>query len=78
MRLAAGIGLETARVEIGLASSICFIQVERYDRRSENSRRITRIHQEDFCQALEVAPKLKYEVEGGPGLKNCFELVRSF
>ncbi len=32
---------------------------------------------EDFCQALGVAPELKYEAEGGPGLKKCFELVRS-
>jgi serine/threonine-protein kinase HipA len=77
MRLAAAVGLETARVEIGSASSIRFLQVERYDRRSENGRRITRIHQEDFCQALGFAPELKYEAEGGPGLKKCFELVRS-
>lgn len=76
MRLAASVGLETARVEIGSASSIRFLQVERYDR-FENGRQITRIHQEDFCQALGVAPELKYEAEGGPGLKKCFELVRT-
>ena len=77
MRLAASVGLETARVEIGSASSIRFLQIERYDRRSETGQRIARIHQEDFCQALGVAPELKYEAEGGPGLKKCFELVRS-
>lgn len=77
MRLAASAGLETARVEIGSASSIRFLQVERYDRRLENGRQITRIHQEDFCQALGVAPELKYEAEGGPGLRKCFELVRT-
>jgi serine/threonine-protein kinase HipA len=77
MRLAASVGLETARVEIGSASSIRFLQIERYDRRSENGQRIARIHQEDFCQALGVAPELKYEAEGGPSLKKCFELVRS-
>lgn len=69
MRLADSVGLETARVEIGSASSIRFLQVERFDRRSENDQRIARIHQEDFCQALGVAPELKYEAEGGPGLK---------
>jgi serine/threonine-protein kinase HipA len=35
-----------------------------------------RLHQEDFCQALGVPPELKYQTEGGPSLKQCFELVR--
>jgi len=77
MRLAAGAGLETARVEINSAPSSRFLQVERYDRRLLANSRIERIHQEDFCQALGVAPELKYEQEGGPGLKKCFELVRT-
>lgn len=77
MRLAAAVGVESARVEIGSASSLRFLQIERYDRRPENGRRIARIHQEDFCQALGVAPELKHEAEGGPGLKKCFELVRA-
>ncbi len=35
-----------------------------------------RIHQEDFCQALGVVPEMKYQNEGGPDLKACFELLR--
>jgi len=35
-----------------------------------------RLHQEDFCQALGVPPETKYASEGGPGLKECFSLVR--
>jgi serine/threonine-protein kinase HipA len=77
MRLAARAGLETARAEINSATSSRFLQVERYDRRLLANSRIERIHQEDFCQALGVAPELKYEQEGGPGLKKCFELVRT-
>lgn len=77
MRLAAEAGLEVAEVEIGEAGGIRFLQVKRYDRRLLSDRRLERIHQEDFCQALGVPPELKYQQEGGPNLKNCFELVRS-
>ena len=37
--------------------------IERFDRKIENGN-IYRIHQEDFCQALSLAPTLKYERNG--------------
>jgi len=77
MRLAAEAALEAAEVEIGEAGGIRFLQVKRYDRRLLSDGRLERIHQEDFCQALGVPPELKYQQEGGPSLKKCFELVRS-
>ena len=36
----------------------------------------TRLHQEDFCQALGVPPEHKYQNEGGPDLAQCFALLR--
>ncbi|MDO8455864.1 MAG: type II toxin-antitoxin system HipA family toxin [Burkholderiaceae bacterium] len=51
-----------------------YLLVERYDRRSEAKDH--RLHQEDFCQALGVAPEIKYQSEGGPNLANAFELLR--
>lgn len=77
MKLAAEAGLEVAEVEIGEAGRIRFLQVKRYDRLLLSDGRLERIHQEDFCQALGVPPELKYQQEGGPNLKKCFELVRS-
>ena len=77
MRLASEAGLEMAKVEIGTAGDIRYLQVERYDRRWLPDGRLERIHQEDFCQALGVAPELKYQQEGGPNLKKCFGMVRS-
>lgn len=77
LRLASQAGLEAARVEIGMADGIRFLQVERYDRRALPGSRIERLHQEDFCQALGIVPELKYQQEGGPNLKRCFELIRS-
>jgi len=50
--------------------------VARYDRQINKQSNISRLHQEDFCQALGIAPDMKYEKEGGPGLKVCFELLR--
>ncbi len=37
---------------------------------------ITRIPQEDFCQASGTAPSLKYEKDGGPGIESCLALLR--
>lgn len=77
MKLAAEAGMEVAGARIGEAKGIRFLQVERYDRRLLPDGRLERIHQEDFCQALGVPPELKYQQEGGPNLKKCFELVRA-
>lgn len=35
-----------------------------------------RLHQENFCQALGLVAEMKSQNEGGPGLTQCFELVR--
>jgi serine/threonine-protein kinase HipA len=77
MRLAGRVGLEVAAVEIGTAGDTRFLQVERFDRKRLPDGRLERIHQEDFCQALGIPPELKYQQEGGPNLKKCFELVRA-
>ena len=34
-----------------------------------------RLPQEDFCQALGVAPALKYESDGGPGIREGMQLL---
>jgi len=76
MRLAAEIGLEVAAVDIGWAEGNSFLLVERYDRVREPDGYLTRIHQEDFCQALGCLPERKYASEGGPVFRDCFQLLR--
>jgi len=49
--------------------------VERFDRNVEPQSNITRLHQEDFCQALGYSYKNKYQEEGGPTFEQCFRLV---
>ncbi len=50
--------------------------VKRYDRRSGDNGEIYRIHQEDFCQALGLSYRRKYQEQGGPGFKDCFALLQ--
>jgi serine/threonine-protein kinase HipA len=79
MQLAAATGLPAAKVEVCVAEEIEYLSVERYDRthiQSGGATRLDRLHQEDFCQALNIVPETKYQKEGGPSLKQCFELVR--
>ena len=52
-----------------------YLLVERYDRAHDDGH-VRRLHQEDFCQALGIPPQRKYQNEGGPGLADCFALVR--
>jgi len=38
---------------------------------------IERLHQEELCQAPGIVSEQKYQKEGGPSLKQCFDLMRS-
>ena len=76
MRLASAAGLDVAPVEPRVVRDRTFLLVERYDRSRGVEGGVRRIHQEDFCQALAVAPERKYAGEGGPALKDCFALLR--
>lgn len=76
MMLAGLIGLNTAKTSIQQVMEKPFLLVERYDRYFNSEKALQRLHQEDFCQALGVLPELKYQSEGGPDLRQCFDLIR--
>ena len=75
MTLAGHMGFPIPRV-IVRSNKESFYLIERYDRATDPDGNLVRIHQEDFCQALGVAPDQKYENEGGPSLKMCFGLLK--
>ena len=75
MRLAQGIGLNVAPVEIRTIGNRRVLLVERYDRTMVEGQ-IRRLHQEDFCQALGLPSSRKYAADGGPTFRDCFALVR--
>jgi serine/threonine-protein kinase HipA len=76
MALAAVMQLGPAACKVQTVLDRTFLLVERYDRHTDATGRRLRLHQEDFCQALGVAPESKYQNEGGPNLVQCFDLVR--
>lgn len=74
MKLAKACGLNAPECFIKTIKDKKFYVVERYDREKNNGL-WTRIHQEDFCQILNILPENKYESDGGPSLESCFALL---
>jgi serine/threonine-protein kinase HipA len=74
--LARTLGLPTASSQIVRFDEELAIVVERYDRVRVGNE-IIRVHQEDVCQALGVMPTKKYQNEGGPGVTDVVELLRT-
>ena len=77
MTLAKKIGLISPSVQIYKINQTSFYVVERYDRTLQNNQ-ITRLHQEDFCQILNIPPEIKYENEGGPSISDSFGVMDKF
>ena len=76
MRLAQLVGIEVPKVEAGWSDDAPYLLIERYDRVTDEEGLTKRVHQEDFCQALGIAPDIRYEREGGPGISRCMEVLR--
>lgn len=81
MRLAALAGLTVAAAEPrvvrdGKGGRRAYLLVERYDRAVEPDGSHSRLHQEDFCQALGILTQRKYASDGGPTFAGCFDLIR--
>jgi len=69
------LGIETVRTSPRRVASREFLLVERYDREHTGDG-VRRLHQEDLCQVLGIPVRRKYQNEGGPGLADCFALLR--
>ncbi|NUA29559.1 type II toxin-antitoxin system HipA family toxin [Cupriavidus basilensis] len=77
LTILAAYGLPVAHSEIKTFASQKVLSVQRFDRQMHSSGGwILRLPQEDFCQALGVAPHLKYEADGGPGMRDIAQILR--
>jgi serine/threonine-protein kinase HipA len=74
MRTVAAAGLDVAETQLTRIGERPCLLVERFDRDTASGRTVRR-HQEDLCQALGVPPGLKYQAEGGPGLRDAAALL---
>ncbi len=73
-----GFGLPVPAARVEVFEDIKTLVVDRFDRKiADNNSWIIRLPIEDMCQANGVAPALKYENEGGPGIAKIMKLLRS-
>jgi serine/threonine-protein kinase HipA len=82
LRLAAACGITSAEASVGTARGRKYVLVKRYDRALTQQGRVTRLHQEDLCQALGLPPYRKYEWNvrvhaHGPTAADLFKAVSS-
>lgn len=77
LNAAARAGLLVAPTRVLRVRDESVVVSTRYDRVDTGGKWLTRIHQEDMCQALGVPPTRKYENEGGPGVRRITGLLRN-
>ncbi|MBK1684991.1 type II toxin-antitoxin system HipA family toxin [Rhodoferax fermentans] len=75
-QILAQLKLPVAHCEIADFGDRRVLVVERFDRQWQEGPWITRLVQEDLCQALGVGSDTKYEAKGGPGMQDCLEVLK--
>jgi serine/threonine-protein kinase HipA len=74
LRLAKAVGFRVPMTQMHRVGEEEFMLMHRYDR-TVRDKKLIRLHQEDFCQALNVMPGKKYQRHGGPGWAESFNLM---
>lgn len=78
-RILAGFGLPVAPCDIAIFGRHKVLAVQRFDRALQQHANappwIARLPQEDLCQALGVAGAMKYEADGGPGMRDILRVL---
>jgi serine/threonine-protein kinase HipA len=75
-QIAKAFGLPVAECEILYFEDVKVLVVERFDRKlSQDKTWLMRLPQEDMCQSLSISPNLKYQADGGPGIKSIMNLL---
>src|ERR1700722_20174972 len=77
LELGRAIGLPVANSEVMCFKDEIAIVIERYDRVHAGNV-WQRVHQEDTCQALSIQPTRKYQSDGGPGVREIVDLLKTF
>jgi serine/threonine-protein kinase HipA len=75
-KLAKSIGLPVVECSLKKTADGYFLLIKRFDRYTDKNGKVIRLHQEDFCQALGFGYEKKYQQDGGPSFKACYELTQ--
>lgn len=75
MQLAKIAGLSVPESKLCSIGDQEFFIIERYDRQFKRNK-ISRLHQEDMCQALGIMSERKYQNDGGPSFLNIHQLIK--
>lgn len=75
IKLAEHSGLPVPKTGLKLAEGSDFLLIERYDRIFKDGK-LSRIHQEDVCQALGILSEHKYQNDGGPSIADIYNLLK--
>lgn len=76
MRAAALCGLPAAQVQYQPTAQACLVR--RYDRIERQDGSLKRLWQADLCQLAGKDSTRKYEADGGPSFRQCYELVKAY
>nr|MCR5224583.1 type II toxin-antitoxin system HipA family toxin [Alphaproteobacteria bacterium] len=76
LTLAQKIGIPVPEFEM-LKLDRKYLVIKRYDRAEKNGN-VTRLHQEDLCQAMGIPSENKYQKDGGPSFKDLFIIIRKY
>lgn len=77
MQLATAVGFDVAATRLCTVAGIETLLVSRFDRDIDGNGRITRLHQEDFAQALGLPRELKYQRNGLSGRRFDAAAIRT-
>lgn len=75
MKLAKECGLDAPEVQLTTLAGKDIYIVQRYDRIIDDNK-VSRLHQEDMCQALRIMPDQKYQSDGGAGIVAIYNLIK--
>ncbi len=76
LKLAEVFGLPVTNAAIHTYGKTKALVIERFDRLWTKDKRLLRLPQEDFCQALSIPPSRKYQNHGGPGMVQVLDFLK--
>lgn len=78
LKILEAFGLPVASTDICFFQDVKVLVVQRFDRQlSSDQKKILRLPQEDFCQVMSIPSDLKYQSEGGPGIKDIMGILQN-